>query len=297
MSIFNTDIEALIFIIILIPSLYTINYILNFLLYRSERIPVTQKNKVKFVIRVISIIVIVYILIEGFPSFTQIDPQYTAILTGAISTALAFASSEIFANFTAGILLLIVDPFDIGDVVKIKGYKGIIKSISLTKVVLETFDRVDIDISNSDVLSSKILNYSIHLKDSNNFFRFRKEILAPQSKGYANLNIDLLDNFVDFNEEYRELFKLVNKKQAEIIHAYTFKMRMKYNGFRVKIDKLNNLCNEYKDKFGFVPKFHIVDFSNEIAVKFRILTMEAINLLDYQPEFVKGIYKIVVGKI
>ncbi|MHA2475220.1 MAG: mechanosensitive ion channel domain-containing protein, partial [Promethearchaeota archaeon] len=93
----------------------------------------------------------VYFLIEGFPSFTQIPAEYSVIITGAVSTVIAFATSEVFSNFISGLLIWIIDPFNIGDVVKIQGHKGVVKSITLTRVAIETFDRIIVELSNSDV--------------------------------------------------------------------------------------------------------------------------------------------------
>ena len=40
----------------------------------------------------------------------------------------------------SGLLLFIIDPFDIGHVIKVNSQKGIVRSITLTRVVMETFD-------------------------------------------------------------------------------------------------------------------------------------------------------------
>ena len=183
-AIFKTDTEALIFISIIITCVFIINKLISMVLYRSKKVAIEQKNKINFLTNLFSVIFVAYFFVEGFPSFEKIDPIYTAIITGSVSTALAFALSEIFSNLMAGLLLIIVDPFDNGDVVKIKGHKGIIRSMTLTRVILETFDNVIVEISNSEVVSSKILNYTIKLKSTKNYFHFRKEVEAPQDKGY-----------------------------------------------------------------------------------------------------------------
>ena len=99
MALFRTDLEALLFVIIIGGSLYLINFIIGFLIGRIKKILPANKNKIKFIIRLVSIILFLYFLIEGFPSFTTIPPEYTVLITGAASTAIAFATSEIFSNF------------------------------------------------------------------------------------------------------------------------------------------------------------------------------------------------------
>ncbi len=55
-------------------------------------------------------------------------------------------------------------------------------------------------------------------------------------------------------------------------------MRVPYGEFRIKIDQFNRLCGKYGEIFGFRPHFHVLDFSNEIFVKFRILTTSPISI-------------------
>ncbi len=296
MAIFNTDIEALVAVVVLGLLLYVISKLITNLFYRIKSLTIEQKNKIKFLFRAISIVIIVYLFIEGFPSFDQIDPAYTAILTGAISAAVAFASSEIFSNFIAGILLLIIDPFDIGDIVKIKGHKGRIKSITLTRVELETFDNVLIDMANSEIVSSIIQNYTINLKKVKSFYHFKKEVLAPQDIGKAHLDAHLFENSEMYEKELKELYDKVLAEKLDAIHAFTFKMQLDYRRFRIIIDKLDKLCAEYKNKFGYKPRFHIVDIRNDITIKFRIITLDADDLIEYQPEFAKDIYKVILSK-
>jgi len=190
-----------------------------------------------------------------------------------------------------------VNPFDIGDVVKIEGYKGVIKSRTLTKVIIETFDRIVIEMSNSDIISSTVLNYTIKLKNIKNFYRFKRQIQSPQEIGNARLNVDLFDENLRKQEEneLRGLHKLVVENDYEVLHSYTFSMRFLYERFRIKIDKIDKLCEEYKQVFDYKPDFHIHNFSNEIFVKFRILTLNSDKLLNYQADFANEIYKIILG--
>jgi small-conductance mechanosensitive channel len=178
--------------------LYIINKLLSVLFNRLTRIPIARKNKILFAFRILSILVLLYFVINGFPSFTTLPTEYTAIITGAVSTALAFISSGVFSNFIAGVLIWIVDPFDLGDVVKIGSHKGVIKSITLSKVVIETMDRIIVEISNSDVASSIVLNYAIKLQSRKKYMRFKRQIRAPQDIGTARVDIDV------YNEDVRK---------------------------------------------------------------------------------------------
>lgn len=295
MAIFRTDMEAVIYIIIIAISLYILNRMISFLLGRIRRVSVKQKNKLTYTLRVISIGIVVFLLLEGFPSFTEIDPEYSAIITAATSTALAFATSEIFANFMAGVLLLVVDPFDVGDVVKIKGNKGVIKDIKITRIVIQTFDLILVEISNKEVVSSLILNYTIKLGNVKTYEKFKSKVLAPQDIGNARLDLDLVEEGkIQDDKEIRELYSYVTENDIEKMHSFTFKMQYPYQQFRIKVDKTDKLCARYKDIFGFKPRFHIMDLAYEIGVKFRIITMNAMTLLKNQLLFAKDIYEIIM---
>ena len=74
-------------------------------------------------------------------------------------------------------------------------------------------------------------------------------------------------------------------------------MQVPYTHFRIMIDKFNELCAKYADIFGIRLRFHILEYSNEITVKFRILTLDSNKILKYQPEFANDLYKAILSKI
>jgi len=296
MALFNTDFEAVIYIIIIAAILYLLNQFISSTILRIKKISNKHKNISNFILRLISIVVIVYLIIEGFPSFKAIPAEYTAILTSSISTALAFVSSEIFSNFMAGILLILIDPFDIGDIIKIGNNKGVVLTSTLTRVALDTFDRIKVDIANKELISTNIINYTKKLDDVKNFDQFKQKLNFPQYRGEAHLGGSLFTDDEEVEKELRELYEIVRNDKREIIHAFTFKMRYPYNKLRIKIHQTDNLCVKYKEKFGFKPRFHIINFGFEVDVKFRILTLNAKSVMDHQPELAKDLSKIIFGK-
>ena len=279
--------------------LYLFNSLLSILFNRLGRIPIARKNKIIFAFRITSILILLYLIINGFPSFTTLPAEYTAIITGAVSTALAFVFSGVFSNFVAGVLIWIVDPFDIGDVVKIKSHKGIIKSITLTKVVIETMDRIIVEISNSDIVSSIVLNYTIKLSSRKKYIHFKRQTRAPQDIGNARLDIDVYNEEIRKQEEtdIKNFFTSFSENDQNIVYTYNFKMRVPYGQFRIIVDKFNEICAKYAGIFGIRPRFHVLEYSNEIIVKFRILTLDSNKILKYQPEFANDLYKAILSKI
>ncbi len=277
--------------------LYAVNYALNILLSGISKISIKGRNKFMFIIRLVSIVSFIYLIINGFPSFTSIPTEYTAIITGSISTALAFATSGIFSNYIAGLLIWIMDPFDIGEFVKIKGQKGIVRSISLTRVVIETFDRIIVEVSNSELVSSLIFNYSIELKRKKNFMRFKNQIRSPQEIGNARLDIDVFDEEMrkESEEDLNQFYAKMMENDSNVVHSFNFRMQVPQYQFRIKVAEIEEVCQKYKEIFGKKPSFHVVDFFGaQIELKFRILTLSENSLLLYQSKLVEDLYKVIL---
>ena len=65
-----------------------------------------------------------------------------------------------------------------GDVVKIKGTKGIIRQITLLNVIIETFEGVLVQISNTEVINSTIINYTKRIGRIKDFEAFKREVAS-----------------------------------------------------------------------------------------------------------------------
>jgi len=299
MALFNTDLEAIFFVTIIIIILVIINHLFRFIMKSFKKIPAKYKIIPTFILQMISVFIVIYLIIEGFPSFKLMPPEQQAILTGAISTAVAFASSGIFINLISGIILIIVKPFEIGDLVKIKGDKGIVRSINLTRVVIETFDYIFIEKYNSEVISSPIINYTINLRNVRNFKEFKRRIQSPLDKGVFQTKNEYLDDETEFEMELKNIYEkfFLQKKQPKV-YAYTYKMTFPYRRFRIIMDKVENLCNEYGKKgiFRLKPRFHILGFDIKVNVKFRILAFNSDKIFDYQSQFTHDVYKIIYSE-
>ena len=294
---FANDPEAFIYLTLIGVIFYVVNYVLNILLSGISRISVRGRNQFMFIIRLVLIVSFIYLIIVGFPSFTSMPVEYSTIITGSLSTALAFATSGIFSNYIAGLLIWIIDPFDIGEIVKIKGHKGIIKSITLTRVVIETFDKIIIELSNSELISSMISNYSIKLKRKKKIMRFKKLIRSPQEIGNARLDIDVYNEEMrkESEEELNQFYEKVMEKDSDVVHSFNFKMQVPHYQFRIKVAEIEGVCRKYKDLFGIKPSFHIIDFFGaQIELKFRILTLSENSLLMYQSKMIEDLYKTIL---
>ena len=78
-------------------------------------------------------------------------------LTGII---LGFALQDVAKNLVSGLLLLMQQPFDLGDVVKIGSHLGKVVNINLRTTELRDPDGLHVHIPNGDVYLSIIINYT-----------------------------------------------------------------------------------------------------------------------------------------
>jgi len=79
---------------------------------------------------------------------------------GIAGFTIGFALQDIAKNFVAGLLLLIRQPFSIGDVVEIAGFTGTVKDIDIRDTSIKTFDGELVILPNADILENPIRNYS-----------------------------------------------------------------------------------------------------------------------------------------
>ncbi|TFF99842.1 MAG: mechanosensitive ion channel [Promethearchaeota archaeon] len=279
MAIFKTDLEALVWLIIITICVLLANWIISFTLRKIKRIPEKYQTFTNFLVKVFSFIIIIFFILEGFPIITEIDETYLAVLTSSISTALAFAMSGTFANLVAGITLLILSPFDVGDVIKVGGDLGVVRNLKLTRTVMETFDNVIINKSNSSILSSNITNYSINLEKVKRFSEFKKKILLEDTSSKETRESGVRTMFNTVLDQFK----------TQKIHNFVFIMQFPYEGFDHILEKIDEVADKYKEIFGMKPIYNIYTFEMKIHVRFRILTYDPELLFDYQPKFAKEI--------
>ncbi|WP_227697602.1 mechanosensitive ion channel family protein [Psychrobacter cibarius] len=87
-------------------------------------------------------------------------PEFTpAKLIGALgigSVAIGFAFKDIFQNLLSGILLLISEPFRIGDQIVSGDYEGTVEDIKIRATTIKTYDGRQVVIPNSDLYTSAL---------------------------------------------------------------------------------------------------------------------------------------------
>lgn len=78
-------------------------------------------------------------------------------LIGAAGLAIGLALQGSLANFAAGVMLILLQPFKVGDEVEAGGASGMVKEIQIFSTILETNDKKIIIIPNAKITSDKIV--------------------------------------------------------------------------------------------------------------------------------------------
>ncbi|MBE9048665.1 mechanosensitive ion channel family protein [Pleurocapsales cyanobacterium LEGE 10410] len=89
----------------------------------------------------------------AFPGFELGDIIATL---GVGSVAIGFAFQDIFKNFLAGIILLVEEPFRIGDEVVIGDYQGKVENISIRTTKIRTYKGERVLLPNSTVFTNAV---------------------------------------------------------------------------------------------------------------------------------------------
>ena len=79
---------------------------------------------------------------------------------GAAGLAIGLALQGTLSNVAAGLMLLFLRPFKIGDWVEAAGVSGSVREIGLFTTTIDTFDNVFISVPNSAIWTSNIINHA-----------------------------------------------------------------------------------------------------------------------------------------
>ena len=92
-----------------------------------------------------------------------LDKTVTSLLAGVgiVGLALGFAFQDIAANFMAGIILSVRQPFAIGHVIRTNDFTGTVTDITLRSTMLRQFTGELVLLPNKDVLGNPLVNFSV----------------------------------------------------------------------------------------------------------------------------------------
>ena len=145
-------VALIVFIVFVIASI-----IFKFVVYKVLNNQGSHGNLVKVFQRVGGALILfvgfMVAMVIAIPGFTP------AKLVGALgigSVAIGFAFKDIFQNLLSGILLLLSEPFRIGDQIISGEYEGTVEDIKIRATTIKTYDGTQVVIPNSHLYTSAL---------------------------------------------------------------------------------------------------------------------------------------------
>ena len=88
-----------------------------------------------------------------------IDLSSLTILVGALSVGIGFGLQNIVSNFISGIILIFEKSIQVGNIIEISDqFRGRVTQINMRSSVINTFDNIDIIITNSTLMQNNVIN-------------------------------------------------------------------------------------------------------------------------------------------
>jgi len=108
-----------------------------------------------------TVIRIAVVLVGAFKAISIIDPKSSDAILGLLAGAvvgLAFASQDTIKNVFGAVMLIIDQPFTLGDLINIGTHEGKVESLGLRSTTIMMLDGQKLVIPNSDLATRSIVN-------------------------------------------------------------------------------------------------------------------------------------------
>jgi small conductance mechanosensitive channel len=144
-------------LVIFVVSLYLARLLSNLL-----RRVLQQRRAPAGVTHLLGEVVLWSIVIAGMITALERFFPVTAFLAGLgiIGFTVGFALQDIMKNFASGVILLLQQPFHVGETIGVKGFDGTVLAIDLRATEIKAADGRVVILPNADVLANPIINYS-----------------------------------------------------------------------------------------------------------------------------------------
>ncbi|MCX7545882.1 mechanosensitive ion channel family protein [Marinicella gelatinilytica] len=136
---------------------------------RTSRRILDRKLNNPFVLRMVTRLIALPVFIIGLYLVLQITGLTKLALTllggtGLMGVIIGLAFKDIAENFLASMLISVQRPFKIGDLIKVDDHEGVVQSVTTRGTVIMTLDGNHIQIPNSTIYKTTIINVTANPK-------------------------------------------------------------------------------------------------------------------------------------
>lgn len=145
-------------VVVFIASIFLAN-----LVRRTVRKTLERRQTKQQVITTLSKITYWSVMVLGITiSLQQVGFNLTAFLAGLgiAGFTIGFALQDVSKNFIAGLLLILQEPFETGEVIEVVGFTGEVMEIEVRSTQMRTLDGLIVIIPNGDLFTNPITNYT-----------------------------------------------------------------------------------------------------------------------------------------
>ncbi len=146
-------------IILLIAGFMAARFVSRLVKYRLEKVEKVDKTLIPVLAQLSHYTILVFTIILVLAEFGIQTTSIIAVL-GAAGLAIGLALQGTLQNVAAGIMLLIIRPFQVGDYIEAAGSGGTVDEIGLFMTRMHTSQGIFIAVPNSKIWSDTITNYS-----------------------------------------------------------------------------------------------------------------------------------------
>lgn len=100
------------------------------------------------------------LLVIGILGYFGIQTTSFAALIATAGVAIGAAWAGLLSNFAAGVFIIVLRPFKVGDVIAASGITGTVKEIGLFSSTINTSDNIATMIGNNKILGDTVQNFS-----------------------------------------------------------------------------------------------------------------------------------------
>ena len=136
-----------------------------------------EPTLLRFIGNTISVVLNITLVLAILGYFGVQTTSFAALLAGA-GLAIGSAWGGLLANFAAGIVLVVLRPFKVGDFISAGGTTGTVEEVGLFVTTIDTPDNVRTFVGNNKLFSDNIQNFSTN--------SYRRVELSAQISGAAD---------------------------------------------------------------------------------------------------------------
>jgi small-conductance mechanosensitive channel len=137
------------------------NLVRKLLYRRVSRTSTFDPQHTYLLARFVSLLIYVIGLMIGLQA-AGVNLNSLAILGGSLGIGVGFGLQSIVANWVAGLVLLIEQPFRIGDRIDVGGTAGVVGRVGVRSTWVRTYDNEVIIVPNSDFTTHQVTNWTVN---------------------------------------------------------------------------------------------------------------------------------------